>query len=242
MTGANFTSYIRKLTKTNSTTFPDADIILYANIIKDRFATEIKKADEELFNMEMYTDLKASGSLLTTREYPVDTDVINYKRIQAKFDGTNWIKLEEFDPTESDMPITESDITNRFSNETGHAFYDLSRGSLFIYSGTITEVTNGLYMFAEIYPEDITTSELSKTTDLSIPSTKTKFRLPRQFHELWARNISIIYKSAQEKPIELSSLELRVEVDFDKQIDAITNSTTDRDITRTLPDDTDLQL
>jgi len=243
MKGTNFTSYIRKLTKTNTTSFPDADVVLFANIVKDMFATEIKKADEELFTIEMTTNLKASTSGdLTTREYPLDTDIINIKRVQALFDGTNWIKLGEVDPTEFTSPLTESDITNIFSNQYPNAKYDLSGGSLKIYSGTISAVTDGLKLFAEIYAEDIDSDALSSVADLSVPSSSTKFRLPVQFHELWARKISIMYKSSKEKPITLSDFEQQFPTDFADQIEAITNSTTDRDNLMELPDDTDLQL
>lgn len=243
MTGTNFASYVRKLTKTNSSTFTDADIVLFANIVKDMFVTEIKKADEELFTIEMTTPLKASvDGNLTTREYPLDKDIVNIKRVEAMFDGENWIKLTEIDPTEFTTPLTESEIISKFSNTQGNCFYDLSRGSLFIYSGTISAVTAGLKLFAEIYAEDITTSHITSSTDLSVPSTDTKFRLPVQFHELWARKVSILFKGSKEKPIELSQHELKFEPDFDDQIEAITNANTDRDIIMELPDDSYLQL
>lgn len=243
MTGVNFTSYIRKLTKTNASSFPNADIILLANIVKDMFVTEIKKADEELFNLEMRTDLKESvNDDLSSREYPLDNDLINLKRVEAKFDGTNWIKLYEIDPTEFTTPLNETDIISKFSNVEGDAFYDIKRGSLFIYSGTITEVVEGLKLFSEIYAEDLIESNLSSSSDLSVPSTNTKFRLPRQFHELWARKTSILFKSSKEKPIELSDFEKQFPSDFSDQIEAITNATTDRDTIAELPDDSHLQL
>jgi lauroyl/myristoyl acyltransferase len=52
MTPANFASYIRLKTKTNATTFPDADILAYANIIKDDIAKEVTKANEDYFGMK----------------------------------------------------------------------------------------------------------------------------------------------------------------------------------------------
>lgn len=242
MTGVNFASYIRKLTKTNASTFTDADIILFANIAKDMFATEIKKADEELFKLEMTTDLKESvDGDLSSREYPLDLDIINLKRLEAMFDGENWIKLEEIDSTEFSSPLNEGDITDRFKNTTGSAFYDIARGSLFIYSGTISEVVDGLKLFAEIYTEDITTDKINSTSDMSITTSDVGFSIPRQFHELWARKISILFKSSKEKPIQLSDHELRFDPDFDDQIDSITNANTDRDNLMALPDDSHLQ-
>lgn len=242
MKGTKFTSYIRKLTKTNSTVFPDTEIADLANIVNEMFVTEIKKADEEFFTISMDTNLKESTSDLTSREYPLDTDIINLRRVEAKFDGSNWIKLYEVDPTEFTTPLNESDITSAFSNTEGSAKYDIKRNSLFIYSGSIDAVTGGLKLFAEVYAEDITTTDLASTTDLSEPSTDTKFRLPRQFHELWARKVSIIYKSSKEKPIALSPHELKFDVDFADQIEAITNANADRDNVMELPDDSHLQL
>lgn len=243
MTGLNFATYVRLLTKTNSTTFSDAELVLLANIVKDDFASRIKQVDEELFKIEMTTDLKASvAGDFSSREYPLDLDVINIKRVEAKLDGTNWIKLFEVDSTEFTIPLNESDIVNKFSNNEGQAKYDLSSGSLFLLTGTVTEVDEGLKLFAEINAEDIVAATLASSSDLALPSTNTKFRLPQAFHELWARKVSIIFKSSKEKPIELSTHELNFESDFQDKLDAITNPTTDRDSTMQLPDDSHLQL
>ena len=54
MTSKQFADYIRKKTKTNSSTFTDADILLYANIIKDDIAKEVNKANEDYFGIRMF--------------------------------------------------------------------------------------------------------------------------------------------------------------------------------------------
>ena len=46
MVGTEFAIYIRYLSRTNSTTFTDAQIVSLANIVKDDMAKDIIKADE----------------------------------------------------------------------------------------------------------------------------------------------------------------------------------------------------
>ena len=49
MTNKQFAIILQKY-KTNSTTFPDSEILLYANIIKDDIAKEVNKANEDYLN------------------------------------------------------------------------------------------------------------------------------------------------------------------------------------------------
>jgi hypothetical protein len=55
------------------------------------------------------------------------------KRIEAKLDGTNFIKLNEFDVNAWSKSIwTESEITEYFANTEGFAYFDLFRKSFYI--------------------------------------------------------------------------------------------------------------
>lgn len=243
MTGSQFARYIRLLTKTSTATFSDSDIVLLANIVKDEIGKEIIKVDEDLFGVIMYANIKASdASDETSREYPLDNDILKIKRLEAKPNGTDWIRAKEFDPNLYNRTTNETEITSTFSNVAGEFVYDLYRGSLWLYSGTLTAITNGLRFFAITLPEDITTTDLSSSYNLSIPTSDDSSRLPVVFHELWARRISIIFKSGKEKPLELSELEKAYPGDFEAALDSITNPNLDRDMIMELPDDGSLQL
>jgi len=239
MTGANFASLVRFYTRTNSTTFTDANLVLIANTVKDDFAKEITKADEDIFGVSATRDLIAST---TSREYDLPSDLMKIKRVEAMFDGTNWVKLFEKDLTDFRRAIgNETAITSQFSNKEGEAFYELFRKSLWLYSGTIAAVTSGLKLWYIMYPEDLTTDDLSGSVDLSTDPDTTSAQIPRELHELWARRISITWKSTRDKPIPLTETERLFGDDFKSAMEAITNPNLDRSIEGKIPDDSHLQ-
>lgn len=242
MTGQNFASYIRELTYTNSSTLTDATIVLIANVIKDDFATEIIKANEDLFGMPATRDLVASSSSdVTRREYTLPEDLLQIKEVEAKLDGTNVIRLREVDYNTYKKTRDESAITTYFANEEGKAFYEIFRRSLWILSGAITATTDGLSLLYIMYPADISISDLSSSADLSLDPTTVSVGLPRQFHELWARKVSILWKSNREKPIPLNERELKFDQDFESKMRSISNPNLDRSTEGVLPYDRHLQ-
>lgn len=246
MNGTNFASLVRKYTATDSVTLTDAEIVLLANTTKENFATEIIQRDESYFGVPEYANLKVTDSSdITSREYPLPIEEIKLERVEAKLNGASnrSIKLEELNLNQYSRSTNEAEILENFANEEGQAFFDLYRGSLWLYTGAIeSEITAGLTIWHDQFPEDITTTELSLTTDLSISTAETGSRLPRTFHELWARACSIMWKSMQPKPIALSPLEIRFDIDFESKLSAIDNPNRDREMTAQLPDDSHLQM
>jgi hypothetical protein len=244
MTGTNFAALIREYTRTNSTTLTDATIVLLANTVKEDFAPEIMKADEDLFGVPATRNLIASA---ISREYSLPEDNLKLIRVEAKFDGTNWVKLHELNLALYRRTTDEATITRLFNNSEMNAGnpsgaqYDIFRKALWLYSATIEAVTAGLKLYYIAYPADIVAGDLAGSTDLSIDPTTTTSQIPRQFHELWARKVSIMWKSNREKPIPLNERELFFEKDFKKKISSITNPNQDRDNEAKLPDDTHLQ-
>lgn len=230
MTPAEFATHVRFMTRTNSTTFTDAEILALMKIRQDEIAKAILDADEDILLIPQYTDLFADQ-----REYPLPQDMLSsIKRVEAKLDGTNFIKLYELDVTTYGQTInTESEITQNFSNDNGYAFFDLSRKSLVIYSGTITNVTGGLKILVNTWPEAIT--DLSLVTDMSIDPSTTTHGIPREMHEIWARGVIIDYKSSREKPIPLSEREQVYGIDMIKAINSLKPQNLDRNFTGKLP-------
>jgi len=236
MTGLQFAQLVREYTRTNSVSFTDASIILLANVIKDDFAKEIAKADEDYFGVPSTRDLVASSnSDPTAREYTLPEDYLKIKKVEACLDGTNWLQLKEFDLIQYQRTTNEAEILNQFSNDEGKAFYDIFRKSLWIYSGAITANSGGLKLWYIAYPADIAVADLSGTQDLSVDPTTVTAGMPRQFHELWARKISITWKSSRPKPIPLTESELVFTPDFKSALSSIRNPNLDRSQIGSIP-------
>jgi hypothetical protein len=231
MTPAQFATYIRLKTKTNATTFPDADIIAYANIIKDDIAKEVTKANEDYFGMKLYRNLEAGK-----RGYSFPSDVLNQiKYLQAKLDGTKQVVLSQFDVNSYKRPTDESDILLNWSGKDPE--FDIFGNSLYIYSdNAIIDVINGLELWAIIYPEDI--KALTGTNDMSVPSSNITFGMPRQLHYVWATKVIIEYKNSKEKPIPLTEREANVEADQTLAINALKGLDLNRSIIATVSDNT----
>lgn len=230
MTPAKFARHVRRMTRTNSVSFPDLDIIELMEFRQDELAKDILEADEDILLIPQYTDLVANQ-----REYPLPQDKLaSIKRVEAKLDGTNFIKLDEFDPTSYGYTInTESEIVLNFANRLGEAYFDLMRNSLKIYSGTITDVSGGLKILVNTWPSPIT--DLTATADMSQDPSTTTHGIPRELHEIWARGVIIDWKSSREKPIPLSERELSYKADKVIAINSLKPQNRDRVFKGSMP-------
>jgi hypothetical protein len=93
MTPKELASYVRFKTRTNPSTFTDADILMLMKIRQDEIAKDILDADEDILLIPQYSSLVANQ-----REYSLPVDMLSsIKRVEAKLDGTNFIKLNELD-------------------------------------------------------------------------------------------------------------------------------------------------
>ena len=230
MTPANVASYVRYRTKTNSTTFTDANMLMLANIHIDELSKAIvNKVDEDYFLQPATTNLVANQ-----REYAFDTSSLQITYVEAKLDGTNWIKLVEMGTHDYGGATDETSITNNFSNDEGEAKYITFRKSIYLFSGTISSVTSGLKVWHKTWPAHIAT-DMTGATDLSIDPTTTTHGFPRQLHKVLCDLIVIDWKNSADKPIALTEREASVEYYIQKGINALRNSNKDREIIGTLP-------
>lgn len=233
MTPAQIATYIRTRTKTNSTTLPDATLTLMLGVRMDYLAMRILKVDEDYFGMPETTDL-----VLNQREYPLPADILNkIKYVEAKLDGSKWIPLNEFDILAYKRSTDEATILEQFANEENQAFYDIFRGSLWIYSGAITAVTGGLKLWSFSWPTWI--SNLASTTDISIDPSTTSHGFPRALHKVLCDLVVVDWKSQSDKPIPLTEFEKNIEIDIQLALDSISDSNKSRIITPVLPDPVD---
>lgn len=227
MTPAKFAAYIRLKTKTNTTTFSDADILTYANIIKDDLAKEVIKANEDYFGIEIKKDLVAGR-----RNYGLPSYIFQMKTLQAKLDGENQKRLDEFDINSDKRPTDEASILANWSGKDPQ--FDIFGGQIFIYSDSaIIDVEDGLILNAIIYPEDLTS--LAGTTDMSIASSTTTFGLPQALHYVWALKVVIEYKSSKEKPIPLTEREQNIAIEQASAINSLKGQNLDRTFVATIP-------
>jgi len=229
MTPVQFAEYVRLKTRTNSTTFTNADIIILMRQRQDQIAQDIIKTDEDILLIPQTT-----GLVLNQRDYPFPADILSrIKRIEAKLDGTNWLKLDELDITSHPKPTNETNITYYFANLEGEAFYDLLRKSIMIYSGSITTVASGLKLWCNTWPTAVT--DLTSTVDMSVDPSTTTHGIPRSMHEIWARGVIIDWKQSREKPIPLNDNELKYELDLQKTIETLKHGNLDREVIGKLP-------
>lgn len=236
MTGLDFASYIRFKTRTNSTTFTTTEIILLANVVIEELAPQILEAQEDILLIPHTTNLIATGGDAVKRLYPFPTTILaRIKRVEAKFDGTNWINLTEFDINQYHKPSDETSILAQFSNAEGKAKYDIGRKALRIFSGEITAVAAGLKLWLNTYPAKLQPFQLEDNVDLSIALSSTTHGMPQEFHELWARRVGILYKASREKPIPLDEQELKYELDLKEAIITLRHGNDDREVFAPLP-------
>lgn len=231
MKDTSFAAYIRKHTKTNSTTYSDADLLVDANVIKDELAKEIIKVNEDIFGMVLTRNLVAGQ-----RDYDFPADMLNqmkYLEAAVADSGTTFKHLTETDMTSDKVTTDETAITVAYN---GLYKFDIFGGSLWILCGeTIIDVLAGIKLHSLQYPEDLTS--LSAGTDLSIPSSDVTTAMPRAMHEIWARKVIIAYKESKEKPIPLSEKEMRVEADTLLALNSLRGMNLDRTGEATTPRD-----
>lgn len=232
MTGKKFVDYIRLMTRTNANTFQNSELLLLANTRLDTLSRFLMDDDEDTLVLPMRTNLIAG-----LREYPFPLSILSrIKYVEAKFDGTNFIHLNEFDLNQYQRSTDESYILNRFSNVEGHAFYDINRKALWLYSGAITDVELGLKLWVNTYPAPLDESRIADdNTDLSTDPTAVTHGFPRELHELWARGVIIDYKESREKPIPLTETEQNYRNDLQEAIYQLKHGNMDRVVTAQIP-------
>lgn len=225
MTPAELAARIRFYTKTNSTTLTDAELLPLVNsTLTDDMASRIVETDNEMFEVPYIFNLVADQ-----REYAVGDDVLNrVHKVEVKFTASDdrfpATYIKDYRGSES-----EDQITAHFNNSEGGFAYTIRRRAMLLLSGTIIDVTDGVRMTAIVYPEPL--ANLTGTTGMEVDPSTTTFGFPRQFHELLARRVSIIWKGSQPKPVSLSPIEKNYEIDMERQLAAI-SQVTDEGTTR----------
>ena len=232
MKASELATIIRTKTKTNSTTYTDADMLVDVNLFKDEIASKIQRIRPEHWNMPSYNNLVADQ-----REYAFPSDVMNnIVKVSLKFGTASTDKFVRTFPIKRNDyldTLEETKIVNDFTNDEPNYF--IRRKAIYILSGTIISVTNGILLVYNAFPADLTIMT-ENTLEIEADPTTTSHGFPREFHELLARRVSIEYKDRND--IVLSRKELQYETDLQNQLDDFSIVNLDQQITGNLPSST----
>lgn len=141
-------SQTRFLTNTDSSSYSDADIQANLTRWSHLFTTEILDIQDD---WDFQGEIATADLVANQREYVFPADILKIKRIELKLDGSNWRVANFIDEAEIGTSIaSEEDIVRRFNNT--NPYVSLFDRSIFIYSGTISDVTAGIKIW---YSEEI---------------------------------------------------------------------------------------
>ena len=233
MTGTQLAALIRLKTSTNSTTFSNADMLVYVNLMKDDIASQIVERNNGMFLVPSTFNLVADQ-----REYAFPDDMLNrLHKLEIKFAASDSrfpsTYIKDYNGSE-----TESEIVKYFTNSIGEFAHTIRRRAVLVLSGTIIAVTGGGRFWYHVFPADL--ANMTGSTDLGVDPSTTTFGIPRQFHELLARRVSIEYKSNRPKPLPLNALELNYNNDLKLALDAIAHIDNSGEIVGNLPSSSDM--
>lgn len=234
MTGQEYATYVRTLTRTNPATFTDAQIVALSNVEQSFLAEQIvSNVDEGYFNVIEERDLEAG-----VRNYTYPTDFLAKLRYVSAVIGGETVYLREvdfgIDQMGSKALLEESVIQQEFSMKA--PAYRLSGTELWLLSGDpIVAVPSGLKIITESYPEGLTEADLSGGASLSTSSSTITSRLPRAAYRVLAKKVSIAYKSSKDKPLPLTEDERRLDIDLADLYDILGRRNAVRVITAKVP-------
>lgn len=227
MTATALASLIRLKTKTTSSTFTDADMLVYVNAAIDELAGRIQQERPEIWNVPATFNLEADK-----REYAFPEDVINnIASLELKFSSTgSFVRARALKQAPDDYALSEANIASYHTNLT--PWYFVRRKAVYVLSGTITDVTGGGRLVYNAFP--VSLASMSGSEDLSLDPTTTTHGFPREFHELLARRVSIEYK-ANNPGMELGPTELTYYDDLERTLSEFSTANLDVEETAEMP-------
>ncbi len=174
-------------TKTNSTSFPDSDIVIGINNKQERVESIILQSDGRWqFDDTNQTDLPiaTTGLVQDQQDYSLPDTDLEITRVEVLDTANNWNKLQ---------PIDQSDIYNQslsdFLKTSGTPiYYDKLANSVFLYPKPAYTQSASLKVYFKRGPVAITTASLTSV------SAKPGFNT--MFHELIPLWVSYDYAMA----------------------------------------------
>ena len=205
-----------------------------ANVHIDELSKRVlDEVDEDYFLIPQTTNLVADQ-----REYPLGDDVMGrIKYVEAKLDGTYWLKLSEMELGQYEQPTDEDNIVANFENLEGECFYTMMRRGIYLFSGSVTAVTSGLKLWVYTYPAHLT--DMASTDDMAEDPSTTTHGFPRQLHKALCDLIVIDYKSSSDIPIQTTEHEQNIEYHIKVALTQMKNQNSNRTRVGSLPEESD---
>ena len=268
MTAFQLAQKIRSYTKQTSVSLPDATLLPMVNDAKNEMAELIASRDIKgnFFIVPSLTNLIANQ-----REYAFPDDQLNHIfSIEVAFSSTTdtfgqlpYVAAFPDDFRRLGLARTEANIQANYTNGSTGSFlidaygsmngasgprYEIQRRSVYLLSGSISStaiggstVSNGIRLRYRAYPADLT-QLTDNSADLSIDPSTTTFGFPKQFHELWARRVSVDWKSQHPGAVPPSQLDTSYLQDFENKLSGVEENDLSGEIIGRLPRQTGWDL
>lgn len=148
MTLGDLATQARFLTNTDTTSYPDANLLFNINVWYQKIVSMILESqDESDFDDARNTTypIKTTPLVSGQRDYsiPVSEKVLKIKRIDISYDGTNYYRATPVDDgaVVYDMGANASITDNNFVKQA--PYYDIKYNSVFIYPAPTSADTSG---------------------------------------------------------------------------------------------------
>ena len=231
MTSQEIIDLARNQSHVNSTQFPDAQMVIYLNLVKDNFWSYLNSSNREWYNWDIFT---ATTTVVDQSEYqlpPVAWDTAWIKKIYSisiNYDGETydtWV-LKYIKAREVDPGSLENDWNYYVNYQSADdPIFFIADNSYFVAPAPQSAVVNWIQV-----------KWTKKIKDYTISTTEADIIIPVDHHEILAQGIlSYIYK-AQWK-LQESSFE---KGEYEKQRDLVVKELADRNlspINLTYPED-----
>lgn len=194
MTASDIKNKIYFLTKTNSTSFPAADILIAINNAYERVGSLILRADSRWqWDDTNQTDLPNATTDLVSgqQDYSITSTHLTIDRVEVKDSGGTWHVLNQID--QQDLKRDKKTALGNYKTTNGlPEEYDLVGSSVFLYPKPSYNSTAGLKIFFTRGPALYTSGELS--TGTKQPGFNSLF------HDLIPLHVSYEYAVANGQP------------------------------------------
>jgi len=162
MSFTNILTDARRLTKSDSTSFPTSEVVDSSNRAMDRITSLIRDAEGRWqWDDSNNTDLPIATTGLVTNQQDYSLDGLHYRisRAEVQDSAGNWTRLKSMDAVD----VYDQALTSFLNTAGTPQYYDKVGNSLFLYPKPNFTQTASLKLYFERGPSYFTTSEDTKT-------------------------------------------------------------------------------
>lgn len=166
MTITDIVNKVYFLTKTNSSSFLAADMLILINNAYERVASLIIQADGRWqFDDSNYTDLPIATTTITSgqQDYSLATTHLNISRIEVKDSTGAWHLLTPIDKAD----VYDQSITDFMATDGVPQYYDKFGNTIMLYPTPNYTQTASIKIFFERGPDNFTSAQV--TTGTKVP-------------------------------------------------------------------------